>query len=1544
YAGATSYSSDYSEYVDAGIGSRATAGGGMPPTGVNMTDAEYALVAAWTSQRSGATAPPRWLAPTATTSSASSVSKYGATLNGSVNDNGADATYQFNYGTTTGYGTSVTGLTTSGTGGGVSNTSISTTIGSLSCGTTYHFRVRGTNSQGTTNGSDSSFSTSACPAVTSLTGSTTLTEDQSFSITVNTTGSPSSLTLSGAPSGMTISGSTISWPAASTPDSPTSNTVYNFTIVASDGTTTNNYNTSVTVTPVNDPPVISTTAGTSASEGVAYSYDVNASDTEGSTLTYSLTTKPASMTINSSTGVISWTPPDATANYSESVTVQVSDGSQTDTESWTINVTANNDSPSITSTAVTSGSESVAYSYDVNATDPEAQTLTYSLVSPPSGMTINSGTGVISWTPPEALTGYSQGVSVNVSDGTNTANQAYTITVTANNDAPSISSVAVTSAAENVAYSYDVNATDPESQTLTYSLTANPSGMTINGSTGVISWTPPQAGSTYTENVTVQVTDGTNPVTQSFTITVTSSNDPPTFTSTDNTAATEGVAYSNDVNGSDPEGGSLTYSLTSSPAGMTIDAATGVIGWTPPQALSNYTQGVTVQISDGTNNVSRSYTINVSADNDAPSFTSTDVTSVVEDNAYSYDVNGSDPEGQTLTFGLTANPSGMTINGSTGVISWTPPLNSNASQNVTMTVSDGTNTVSRSFTITITPQNDAPTIVSTAVTSVTEDTAYSYDVNGADVDGDTLTYSLVSPPSGMTINSSTGVISWTPPLNSNASVSVNVSVSDGSLSGSQSFTLTVTPVNDTPALAAIAASMQDDGSGTFSYDVNASDVDSGDTLYYSLTTAPSGMIINSSTGVISWTVPTTVSNPYNVTVAVRDRADPLDAAVLTDAASFTITVQDNDGDGYSEYFDNCPSVSNSDQTNTDVSVNAPGDALGDACDTDDDNDQIPDTVEVANGLDPLDDSDASEDLNGNGQTNLEDYQACSSDADCYSIGSPVITTNGDKVVDATGYFTPVEVTATAQGVGGPLAVSADNRGPFRPGSNVVTWTAGYTAADGSYQTTSVEQKVTVKPQATLGGSQVIGQAITLHIPVRLNGDTPAPQSDVTLSYSVGGTAVAGTDFVALPGTVTLAGGIRQATIDVTVNAPSVTTNRTLVLTLTGVSAGDAVLGDAAQREYTITLSGAPAAPAVTLRSLQGVPYRQVVYQDAGTVTLEATVFDPNGDTVTPSWLPGGLPLVVSGNTATFDPSAVALGSYEVTFTATDSTGLATTRTLAITVLNAEPVLTTDDTDGDSVTDDLEGAVDANGNGLLDYLDVNTGAAPESIQLSLNSDSLLTMAVTDSGLTLAAGGHAVSAQSATTLQAGIQVFETQITNSAGTPVIDEDYAAVGAIYDFEVRGLTSASNVAHVVLPQTAVLLPNARWRGLNSNGLWQNFVTPTGAVVSAAFVGSTEVDSISSAPRDEATGQCPPPQSDAYVPGLVAGYVCVQLAVADGGPNDADGQVNGSVQVTGAATVARDEATAVAPEESQSGGSTDLYTLMLLALATLLIRRKEPIR
>jgi hypothetical protein len=104
-------------------------------------------------------------------------------------------------------------------------------------------------------------------------------------------------------------------------------------------------------------------------------------------------------------------------------------------------------------------------------------------------------------------------------------------------------------------------------------------------------------------------------------------------------------------------------------------------------------------------------------------------------------------------------------------------------------------------------------------------------------------------------------------------------------------------------------------------------------------------------------------------VFVNTTSDLSSSAGTSAAASATLTVNDDiDNDTILDAVDNCPSIANTDQADLD------NDGLGNACDNDSDNDQMPDDYEIANGLDPLNSFDQQGDPDGDGFTNLQEFR------------------------------------------------------------------------------------------------------------------------------------------------------------------------------------------------------------------------------------------------------------------------------------------------------------------------------------------------------------------------------------------------------------------------------------------------------------------------------------------------------------------------------------------------------------------------------------------
>ena len=185
-------------------------------------------------------------APTATTNAASSIGVSGATLNGTVSSNGGSTTVTFAYGLTTSYGSTAT-ASTSPLASNASNSSVSAAVTGLTCNTLYHFRVAATNSKGTTNGSDLTFTTSACPPPTVVTNPATALAVSGATLngTVSTAGSSAVVTFDyGLTTGYGTSATASASPLASGSSNSavsasitglTCNTLYHFRVKAVNG-------------------------------------------------------------------------------------------------------------------------------------------------------------------------------------------------------------------------------------------------------------------------------------------------------------------------------------------------------------------------------------------------------------------------------------------------------------------------------------------------------------------------------------------------------------------------------------------------------------------------------------------------------------------------------------------------------------------------------------------------------------------------------------------------------------------------------------------------------------------------------------------------------------------------------------------------------------------------------------------------------------------------------------------------------------------------------------------------------------------------------------------------------------------------------------------------------------------------------------------------------------------------------------------------------------------------------------------------------------
>ncbi|MEM7165061.1 MAG: putative Ig domain-containing protein [Planctomycetota bacterium] len=661
---------------------------------------------------------------------------------------------------------------------------------------------------------------------------------------------------------------------------------------------------SVNVTDVNQPPAITSTPLTNATELQPYSYDVNAVDPDPTdTLLYSLEEGPTAATIDAGSGLVEWTPTALDAG-SHFFRVRATDDGSPVTfaeQTFTLNVADVNQAPMITSTPPLTGTELVPYSYDVDATDIDSNTLTYTLDLAPTGASIDASTGLLQWTPDATHVGANP-VIVRVTDngvGALFDTQSFSIVVGDVNQMPVITTTPITVATEATAYSYDVDATDADvTDVLTFTLDIAPLGAMVDAVSGLISWTP-NASQTGAQDFTVRVTDngiGNLFALQSFTVLVTDINQQPTFTSTPPLTAVELQPFVYDLDAIDVDGDALTYELVVAPLGAMVNPTTGVINWTPT-ATQTGMQSFSARVTDdgvGMLFALQLFTVDVTNVNQPPVITSSAPTAGSELALYTYDVEANDPDpGDSLTFTLEEAPGTALISGA-GEISWTPTaLDAGPHPFRVRVADDGTPAlfVEQTFTVNVADVNQPPVISSTPVLTATELVPYFYDVDATDVDiNDTLTYSLDNAPATAMINSTSGVISWTPTASEVGANAFAVRVTDnggGTLFDTQSFSVVVADVNQTPTITSVPVTTATEAS-PYSYDVDATDPDPLDTISYTLDVAPVGATINSSSGLIDWIPSATQTGMQSFTVRATDNG----VGTLFVQQSFSVTVTD----------------------------------------------------------------------------------------------------------------------------------------------------------------------------------------------------------------------------------------------------------------------------------------------------------------------------------------------------------------------------------------------------------------------------------------------------------------------------------------------------------------------------------------------------------------------------------------------------------------------------------------------------------------------------
>ena len=552
-------------------------------------------------------------------------------------------------------------------------------------------------------------------------------------------------------------------------------------------------------TSVNNAPQIVGAPVTTVQVDQAYLFEPSASDADGDTLTFHIENRPEWATFSPTTGRLEGTPPGTAQPLYQRILISVTDGKAFSElppfDLAVLGLAPVNDAPTIRGTPAPSVVAGSAYEFVPQASDPDGQTLVFSVAGLPAWAEFDTVTGGLAGTPAASDVGSHGGIVITVSDGVAAASlPAFSIAVTGGtapgpgNHPPTITGTPAASVAVGQAYSFRPTAADPDGQALTFSIANRPSWATFNASTGRLSGTPGAAGAGSYADIVVSVSDGAASASlPAYTLTVVPANNPPVIGGTPVTAATAGQAYSYTPTASDADGQALTFSIVNRPSWATFNASNGRLSGTPTTAhVGSYTN-VSITVSDGIAQATLApFTIVVAGPNQPPVITGTPATAATVGQAYSFTPSASDPNGQALTFSITNRPSWAGFDTATGRLGGTPTAaNVGSYTGIVISVTDGTASASLpGFAINVSAAANQPPVISgTPATSVTVGQAYSFTPTASDPNGQALTFSITNRPSWATFNTTTGRLNGTPAAaNAGTYAGIVISVSDGTAS------------------------------------------------------------------------------------------------------------------------------------------------------------------------------------------------------------------------------------------------------------------------------------------------------------------------------------------------------------------------------------------------------------------------------------------------------------------------------------------------------------------------------------------------------------------------------------------------------------------------------------------------------------------------------------------------------------------------------------------------------------------------------------------
>ncbi|POY34830.1 hypothetical protein C3K47_18500, partial [Solitalea longa] len=633
----------------------------------------------------------------------------------------------------------------------------------------------------------------------------------------------------------------------------------------------------ITVNSVNDAPVADSSIQYESTEDTPVEDQLIVTDDDGDQLTFVL--KPGaepqhgivSLTID---GAFVYNP---TANYNgtDTFTVIVSDGQGGNIEIIiNIQIDPVNDSPVAVSPIALTTDEDNPVSGQITVSDVDGDTLSYLSSEPVNGSVIVNPDGSFTYTPKQDYFG-KDSLVVTITDG-NGGNAVVKVYIEVNpvNDSPVAITPIELQTNKNIAVGSNLSATDPEEDTLMYSVAANPQqGSLIVNADGSFIYTP-NAGFVGVDHFSAFVDDG-NGGTASIqvNINVLPINNSPRATLIQAFTVNEDEVLSATVEASDVDGDALNFVILTpaSNGQLQLNQQTGAFIYTPNKDY-NGTDQFSVNIDDGNEGLIQVLVnISIIPVNDVPIAVTPVSETLEEDGSLSSSVSATDADDDLLTYSINTVPlHGDILINDDATYTYTPFADFNGTDSFIVTVDDGNGGNAQiTVQLEITPDNDTP--VAQNISLITdEDIQLTGTLTATDVDGDPLAFTVISEAAnGLFELSQNGDYTYIPYSNFNGADSVSMQVNDGN-GGLASFKvyIEIRSVYDPPI--AFEMSFVMDENETLNNKLDGISVDNNPLTFEVITSTQNGIVQVNADGSFTYTPNPNFNGSDSFKVRVKD--------------------------------------------------------------------------------------------------------------------------------------------------------------------------------------------------------------------------------------------------------------------------------------------------------------------------------------------------------------------------------------------------------------------------------------------------------------------------------------------------------------------------------------------------------------------------------------------------------------------------------------------------------------------------------------------------